>query len=60
VAGYPTDYNTKQSDQEKEDSMLELETETSYTEDKTNEVEKEDDNLTAELQKKRKRNCGMK
>jgi hypothetical protein len=31
----------KESDQEKEDSMLELETETNYSEDNTNEVEKE-------------------
>jgi hypothetical protein len=40
--------------------MWELETETNYTEDNTNKVEKEDDNLTAEQQKKMKWNCGMK
>jgi hypothetical protein len=37
----------KEADLEKEDSMLELETGTNYSEDNANEVEKEDDNLTA-------------
>jgi hypothetical protein len=32
----------KESYQEEEDSMLELETETNYSEDNTNEVEKDD------------------
>jgi hypothetical protein len=40
--------------------MLELETETKYGEDNTNEVKNEDENLTAEQQKKMKRNHGMK
>jgi hypothetical protein len=50
----------KESDQEEEDSMLELETETNYSEDNTNEVEKEDDYLTAKQQKKMKRSRAMK
>lgn len=37
----------KESDLEKEDSMLALETGTNYSEDNAHEVEKEDDNLTA-------------
>ena len=37
----------KEPDLEKEDSMLELETGTNYSEDNAHEVEKEDDNLTA-------------
>jgi hypothetical protein len=37
----------KEADLEKEDSMLVLETGTNYSEDNANEVEKEDDNLTA-------------
>ena len=37
----------KEPNLEKEDSMLELETGTSYNEDNAHEVEKEDDNLTA-------------
>jgi hypothetical protein len=40
--------------------MWELETETNYTEENTNKVEKEDDNLTAEQQKMMKRNREMK
>jgi hypothetical protein len=39
--------------------MLELETETNYSEDNTNEVEK-DDNLTTKQQKKMKRSRAMK
>jgi hypothetical protein len=64
----------KEADLEKEDSMLVLETGTNYSEDNANEVEKEDDNLTAivvdsvesdkkvekEQQKKMTRNRGMK
>jgi hypothetical protein len=37
----------KESDLEKEDSILELETGTNYSEDNAHEVEKEDDNFTA-------------
>jgi len=37
----------KEPDLEKEDSMLELETGTNYSEDNAHKVEKEDDNLTA-------------
>jgi hypothetical protein len=37
----------KESDLEIEDSMLELETGTNYSEDNAHEVVKEDDNLTA-------------
>jgi len=37
----------KEPDLEKEDSMLELETGTNYSQDKAQEVEKEDDNFTA-------------
>jgi len=36
----------KEADLEKEDSMLELETRTNYSEDNAHEVENEDDNLT--------------
>ena len=65
----------KEPDLEKEDSMLELEAGTNYSEDNTHEVEKEDDTLAAivvdsdkeveglylekEQQKKMKWNRGM-